>query len=177
MNQVQSFHDSIDRNVRAFQNYKPGSGWGKGVSHITFRDRSVKYLFFPHFHPYVAANRALVAGMKLSLMERLKENGLAGLEDSDTLYMPQPNTASGLPLTIIRGSTRGPLTATLSATRVTDGAVLSLTAGTPITLPDATVVSVPNGTTVVGTDGTTSVLAADTNLPLPGKLPVSSSTG
>src|SRR5438094_7941572 len=115
MNQAKSFHDSIDRNVRAYQNYKAGSGWGSGKTYITIRDRSVKYLFFPHFHPYVAANRALVPGMKLSLMERLKETGLAGLEDSDTLYMPQPNMASGQPLTRIPVSTRATLTALLSA--------------------------------------------------------------
>ena len=90
-----SFHNSIDA-ARAYQIYASEGRWIPVPIYIT--TRSVNYEFFPHFHPYVAANRARVPGMKLSLMERLKEGGLPELEDSDTLYMPQPNPPAGQPL-------------------------------------------------------------------------------
>src|SRR5205807_2221082 len=50
-------------------------------------------------------------------------------------------------------------------------------AGTPLTLPDLTTVTVPAGTLVFHTDGSSSNLAADTPFPLPGQIPISSSSG
>jgi hypothetical protein len=110
-------------------------------------------------------------------MERLKESGLTGLEDSDTLYMPQTNPPSDQPLTIVSGSTRATLAADTTAVRQADSAIVSLTAGTPLTLADGTTVTVPAHTVVSHTDGTVSNLSADTPFPLPGQIPVSSSSG
>jgi hypothetical protein len=175
-----SFHNMIDANARAFQVYTGDNGWIPFPIYITFKYRSANYQFFPHFHPYVAANRAAVPGMKLSLIERLKEGGLLELQDSDTLYMPQPNPPAGQPLqplTVVPNSTRATLSAATSAVRPSDGTVLSLSAGTPLTLPDGAAATVPAGTTVFHTDGSTSKLAADKAFPLPGQLPASSSSG
>ena len=71
----QSFHNTIDANARAYQLYTPG-GWISNPIYITFKERSLTYQFFPHFHPYVAGNRAFVPNMKLSLIERLREGDL-----------------------------------------------------------------------------------------------------
>lgn len=178
MKPTQSFHNTIDAAVKSYQVYTKPVGWGPFPIYISFKDRSLNYQFFPHFHPYVASNRAFVANMKLSLMERLKEGGLPELEDSDTLYMPQPNPPnSPLPLAVIAGSTRITLTASVSATRVSDGTSLTLAAGTPMTLPGGIVATVPKDTLVYHTDGSNTKLGADTPLPLPGQIPVSSSSG
>jgi hypothetical protein len=179
MNRSISFHNTVDANERAYQIYT-GVTWIPFPVYITVRERSLNYEFFPHFHPYVAASRAFVQGMQLSLIQRLNEGGLAELEGSDTLYLPQPNPPSGQPLQpllVISGSSRATLAADTSAVRPSDGATLALTAGTPMTLPDGTAVTVPAGTTVSHTDGSTSPLAADTPLTLPGHLPISSSSG
>jgi hypothetical protein len=177
---TQSFHNTIDTNARAYQLYNPAGRWIPFPIYITFKERSLNYLFSPHFHPYVAANRAFVPGMQLSLIQRLRDGGLPELEDSDTLYLPQPNPPAGQPmqpLTVIPGSTRATLSAGTSAVRPSDGTVLNLSAGTPLTLPDGTMVTVPILTPVLHTDGSTSNLAADTSFPLPGQIPISSSSG
>jgi hypothetical protein len=179
MNQAPSFHNSIDRNARAYQIFSAGS-WIPNQLYITLRERSLNYRFFPHFHPYVAANRAFVPGMQLSLIQRLQEGGLAALEDSDTLYLPQPNPPAGRslqPLVVVPGSTRAALSADATAVRPADGTTLSLAAGTPLTLPDGIIVTISSGTIVSHTDGSTSSLAANTPLTLPGQLPISSSSG
>jgi hypothetical protein len=175
----QSFHNTLDANARAYQMYS-NNGWEPWPHYITIRNRSLNYLFFPHFHPYVASNRAAMPGMKLSLMERMKEGGLPELEDSDTLYMPQPNPPSGQPLqplTVIPASTRATLAVGTSAVRPSDGAILSLAAGTPLTLPDLTNVTVPMGTEVYHSDGSSFNLGADQTFPLPGQIPVTFSNG
>jgi len=176
----QSFHDTVDLNARAYQIYTNPGGWVPFPIYITFRERSLTYQFFPHFHPYIAANRAFVPDLKLSLVERLKDGGLPELEDSDTLYLTQqtpPAIQPAQPLAVVPGSTRIALSAATSATRTSDGTVLSLNAGTPMTLPDGIVVTVPAGTLVFHTDGSTSNLAADTPLTLPGQLPISTASG
>jgi hypothetical protein len=177
---TQSFHNAIDTSARAYQLYDPAGRWIPFPIYITFKERSLNYLFSPHFHPYVAANRAFIPGMQLSLIQRLRDGGLPELEDSDTLYLPQPNPPAGQPLqplTVIPGSTRATLSAGISAVRPSDGTVLNLSAGTPLTLPDGTAVTVPASTPVLHTDGSTSNLAADTSFPLPGQIPISSSSG
>src|SRR5579872_453922 len=174
------FHNVIDTGMRPYQVYSPALGWQPFPTYITLRQRSLTYQFFPHFYPYVAANRAFVPNMQLSLMERLKEGGLAELEHSDTLYMPQPNPPSGQPvqpLNIIPGSTRAALAADATAIRPTDNATLSVSVGTPLTLPDGTIVNVPAQTVVLHADGTTSKLPADTQFPVPGQIPISVSSG
>ena len=177
---LQSFHNTIDLQARAYQIYTSDRGWISFPIYITIRDRSLNYQFFPHFHPYVAANRASIAGMKLSLVERLKEGGLTELGGSDALYMPQPNPPTGQPiqpLAVIPGSTRATLAATTTVVRPADGTNLSLTPGTPLTLPDLILVTVPAGTVVFHANGSSATLAADTPLTLPGELPVSFSSG
>jgi receptor-binding and translocation channel-forming TcA subunit of Tc toxin len=176
---TKSFHDAIDAEARAYLSYV-GGNWQPQPTSITLKQRTVAYQFFPHFHPYVAANRAFVPNMQLSLIARLMDGGLTELQDSDTLYMPQPNPPSGKPLqplAVISGSVRATLAGDTNATRTADGTSIALTAGTPLTLPDATQVTIPKGTTVFSTDGSSSKLNADTPLPLPGQLPVSSSNG
>jgi len=172
-----SFHNTIDLNTRGYQINTPG-GWIHYPTYISFKDRSLNYQFFPHFHPYVAGNRAFVPNMQLSLIERLKEGGFLELQASDILYMPQPNPANQpRPLVVVPGSTRATLSAAVSSLRPSDGATLSLVPGTPLTLPDGTVATVPAGTVVVHADGSTSKLPADTALTLPGQIPVTSSNG
>jgi hypothetical protein len=175
MNRQLSFHSTIDAALRAYQVQTSGFVWVPWP--ILVVDRSVGYTFQPHFHPYVSSNRAAVPAMQLSLMGRLTEGGLSAFEDSDTLYMPQPQAQTPQPLTVTPGSTRATLSSTTSATRVADGSTVSLSAGTPFTLPDGTAVTVPAGTAVAHTDGSGSVLAAATALTLPGNIPVSFSSG
>jgi len=174
----QSFHSTIDAGTRAYQNYTTSGGWQAYPNYITVRNRELNYQFFPHFHPYVAANRAWMSGMQLSLIKRLQEGGLSELEASDTLYMPQPNpTATPQPLWVIPGSTRAMLTQGINVTRSVDSSSVFLPAGTALTLPDSTSVTIPQNTVVLHTDGSSSPLGADTPLPLPGELPVSLSSG
>lgn len=172
-----SFHNTIDLNTRAYQINTTG-GWIPYPIYISFKNRSLNYQFFPHFHPYVAGNRAFVPNIQLSLIERLKEGGFPELQASDILYMPQPNPANQpQPLVVIPGSTRATLSAATAAVRSSDGATLSLAAGTPLTLPDGTVATVPAGTVVAHTDGSSSKLAVATPFSLPGQIPVTSSNG
>src|SRR6185437_16103366 len=80
-----SFHKSIDA-ARAYQTYSP-LGWIYRPPVITLRELNLTYQFFSHFHPYVP-----------DLIERLNDGGFPELQDSDTLYLPQPNPPSGQPL-------------------------------------------------------------------------------
>ena len=165
---MKSFHQSLDRQVRAYQKQAPGGVWHPGPTLVTTLQRSVKYQFFSHFHPYVPP-----------LIRRLNESGFSGLQDSDTLYLPQPNPPSGQPLQpfeALPNSTRARLSATTNATRP-DGTSVTLTAGTPLTLPNHTTVNIPAGTTVAHPDGTTSKLASPTSVELPGNLPIAFSSG
>lgn len=164
----QSFHNLVDANTRAYQVADNQFQWNPGQGYITTRNRSLTYQFFPHFHPYVP-----------QLISRLNDGGVAELQDSDTLYMPQPNPPTALkPLTVIPNSTRAILTENVSASRPSDGTTLSLTAGTPLTLPDQTIVTIPVGTTLARTDGSTfQAVAPPPQVLLPGNLPVSSSSG
>lgn len=174
----QSFHNTVD-SARANQLNTTTGRWGPYPT-VLPTDRSVSYQFFSHFHPYVGANRAFVPNAKLSLIERLKEGGLPELEASDILYLTQqtpPAVQPQQPLAVIQDSTRITLSADTSATRPSDGVILSLTAGTPLTLLDAGVVSVPKGTLVFKTDGSTINLSVDTPLTLPGQIPISSFHG
>jgi hypothetical protein len=161
---AQSFHNTIDAQARAYQFYN-GEIWINYNPFITLTNRKLSYQFFPHFHPYVP-----------DLIHRLNDGGLPELEDSDTLYLPQPNPPPGQPLTVIPDSTRATLLNAAAGSRP-DGSAAPLTAGTPLTLAHGTVVTVPSGTTVGHPDGSTTVLGADTPLTLPGLLPVSFSSG
>ncbi len=164
---TRSFHNSIDT-ARAYQAYT-GIDWQAIPLYVTLRDRSLTYQFFPHFHPYVP-----------SLIHRLNDGGFASLQDSDTLYLPQPNPPSGQPLqplTVIPDSTRATLATNVAGNRPNGGPAITLSAGTPLTLPSGTIVNVAAGTVVGHPDGSTSTLAAPVSFPLPGFLPLSFSSG
>src|SRR5258708_11919519 len=161
--QANSFHNSIDV-ARANQTYTVNEIWIP-PDFITLTYRSLMYQFSPHFQPYVA-----------DLIKRLNDGGVAELQQSDTLYLPQPNPPSGQPLqplNVIPNSTRATLSANVSGNRPNGGPAIALTAGTPLTLPDGTIVTVKAGTTVGHPDGSTGALAADVSFQLPGFLPVS----
>ncbi|MDR3483153.1 MAG: insecticidal toxin protein [Burkholderiaceae bacterium] len=172
-----SFHSSLDLQARPYQSYTV-DGWlpYTGGWSVTDRTQSVSYQFFPHFHPYVASNRAAISGQQTSLMQRLMVGGVTGLQASDTLYMPQPNPANGQavqPRTVTPNSTVATLTANVTAsTPGASGTSVSLPAGTALTLPDGTLVKIPAGTLVADTDGNGLKLAADANLTLPAQLPI-----
>jgi hypothetical protein len=155
-----SFHNIVDYSARAYQ-ASAVAGW-IGGRYITLRNRSLTYQFFPHFQPYV-----------LPLIQRLNDGGLPELQDSDTVYLPQPNT--GQPLTVLPDSTRAVLAATVTATK--NGGSVSLSAGTPLTLPNGTAISIAAGTTVAHTDGSTVKLGAAASVNLPGALPIFFSSG
>ncbi len=175
-----SFHNLVD-NARAYQTYTAAGAWKLFPPYITIRQRSLTYQMFPHFHPYVGGTRAAlpnVSAGQLSLIQRLNEGGVDELQDSDTLHMPQPNSPQGpSPLTVQPGSTRATLTATVTATRPSGGASISLPAGTPLTLPNGAQIKVPAGTVIANAKGGTTKLAADLTFPLPGEIPVLSASG
>ena len=121
MTASQSFHNTYDLQARSYQSYVKGR-WISGGRYITLRDRSVNYRFFSHFHPYV-----------VPLVHRLNEGGISALQDSDTLYLPQPSDSQ--PLVVFPDSTRATVSGTVNATRPA-GTPVALSAGTPVTLPD-----------------------------------------
>src|SRR5579862_6662074 len=127
MVQASSFHNSIDV-ARSYQAYTEAGGWENYSPYLTIRDRSLTYQFFTHFHPYVS-----------DLIKRLNDGGFPKLQESDTVYLPQPNPPSGQPLqplTVIPDSTRATLLADVTGTRPNGGVSIALTAGTPLSLPD-----------------------------------------
>ena len=156
-----SFHAIADEQIRPYQVNQAGK-WVTKTLYTTTLDRSVTYRFFPHFHPYVPA-----------LIQRLNDGGFAELQDTDTLYLPQPNPSG---LTVIPGSTQAILSANVTGKRP-DGTSVALNAGTPLTLPDAAQATIPAGTILVRPDGSTFPLASDATVALPGQLPVSVSSG
>jgi hypothetical protein len=163
----QSFHSSIDT-ARAFQTFT-SAGWITQPPFITLRDRSLTYRFFTHFHPYVP-----------DLIKRLNEGGFPALQESDTLYLPQPNPPSGQPmqpLTVVPNSTRATLLADVTGNRPNNGSSIALSAATPLILPDGTSVTVKAGTNVGRPDGSFATLGADVTFALPGSLPISFSSG
>jgi hypothetical protein len=173
---TESYHNTVDQAVRPFQNLT-GIGIYQPREPFVSQTQSLAYQFFPFFHPYVGRDRAFVQGVKLSLIQRLRDGGVAELQDSDTLYMPQPNPpASAQPLVVQPNSSRAVLTAAVSATRA-DGSAAALAAGTPLTLPDGASVTVASGASVSFVNGTTGVLAAALTFALPGQIPFSAASG
>lgn len=173
----QSFHNYLDQNVRPYQVYTTADIWVPTQTVIS-RTRSVSYQFFPFFHPYVGRDRAFVPGVMLSLIQRLRDGGVPELEQSDILYMPQPNPpASAQPLTVQPNSTRAILTGNITGTRPDDGTPVALTAGTPLNLPDGTTIEVAAGTVVSSLDGSTATLPSALSFLLPGQIPYSGTSG
>lgn len=158
----QSFHNTYDSRVRPYQTYAVGKGWRDG-HYVTLRDRSVEYEFFAHFHPYM-----------VQLVQRLNDGGIPELQDSDTLYLPQPSDSQ--PLVVLPHSTRAVIASVTNATR-DDGTPVSLTPGTPLTLPDGTYVQIAANTVVVNLDGTTAKVNPAATVTLPGSLPAAFSHG
>jgi hypothetical protein len=164
---AQSFHNSIDI-ARGYQVYN-GAAWAIVSPYITLRERSLSYQFFTHLHPYVP-----------DLIQRLNDGGFPELQESDTLYLPQPNPPSGQPLqplSVVPDSTRATLLTAVTGTRPNGGPAIALTAGTPLTLPQDTAVTVKGGTNVGHPDGSITLLNADASFNLPGFLPVSFPSG
>ena len=173
----QSFHKTIDQQVRPYQIYTTGGIWQFGQTTVT-RQESVSYRFYPFFHPYVGRDRSFVSGVPLSLIQLLNQGGVQELEGGDTLFMPQPNPpSSAQPIQVLPNSTRAILAANISGTRPGDSTVVPLTAGTPLNLPDGANVSIAAGTAVTFLDGTSGTLAAALNFALPGEIPYSGSSG
>jgi len=163
---AKSFHSIVDSAIRGYQTYQGGL-WQEFPPYITIRDRSLTYEFFSHFHPYVPA-----------LIARLNDGGFAELQDSDTLYLPQPNPPVGQPLqplTVQPGTTRATLLTNITATIARNS--LPMTAGTPVTLPDGATVVIAAGSTVVLPNGSTEKLAAAVTVATPGSIPASSGSG
>ena len=185
--QINSFHNIVDAHVRAYQtytnytNYTNDGAWKNILPYITTRERNLTYQFFPHFHPYIGGNRNVLAGVppaQLSLIQRLNDGGVSELQDSDTLYMPQPNSVKNpLPLEVLPDSVRATLATPVTGNRPNGGGSVSLSAGTPLTLPDGTSVNIAKDTPVAYPDGTTSQLTTAPTVQLPGNLPFSSSSG
>jgi hypothetical protein len=173
----QSFHNTVDQTVRPYQSFNSIGVW-EPVTKVVSRTESVAYQFYPFFHPYVGRDRSFVANMQLSLIQRLRDGGVTELEESDTLYMPQPNPASSAqPLQVQPNSTRATLVANVNGTRPGDTTLVPLTAGTPLNLPDGTNVTVATGTAVSYLNGSTGNLAAVLNFALPGEIPYSAGSG
>ena len=173
----QSFHNTVDQTVRPYQTYTSENVWAP-ASTVVSNTESVTYEFYPFFHPYVGRDRAFVRGMMLSLIQRLRDGGVTELEQSDTLYMPQPNPpSSAQPLQVQPGSTRATLAANVTGTRPGDGTSVALTAGTPLNLPDLTAVTVASNATVSNVSGQPVVLSNPLNFTLPGEIPFSGSSG
>lgn len=157
-----SFHTLVDAQIKGYQVYGAG-GWHLNKFYTTALDRSVTYRFFSHVHPYVQP-----------LVQRLNEGGIRLLQDTDTLYLPQALPPQ--PLQVIPDSTRAVLMANVTATRP-DGTNVALTAGTPFTLPHNVAVTIAAGTPTWRPDGGTFTLAAAAAVTLPGRLPISISSG
>jgi len=79
---MQSFHNLVDTQARGYLTYTGAGGWNQRPQYITFRQRSLTYQFFPHFHPYVGRSRAAlpnVSPAQLSLIQRLNDGGVSEL--------------------------------------------------------------------------------------------------
>ena len=115
-----------------------------------------------------------------SLIQRLNTSGFPALQDSDTLYLPQPNPPSGQPmqpLTPIADSTRATLMANVTGHRPGGGPAVALSAGTPLTVPAGATITVAANTVVGHPDGSTTTLNAPLTFALPGLLPATASSG
>lgn len=166
MNPVKSFHNIVDEQVRRYQVYN-GATWGFGNPYTKTGIKDVTYQFYAHFHPYVA-----------NLIQNLDNGGIAGLQASDTIYLPDSPSvpSSGSPLVVEANTTRAILLSTVAVT-LSSGTTVNLTPGTPITLPDNTGITLPNPTTVLFTDGSTGTLTTAPLVKLPGVIPASSPSG
>src|SRR5436189_4371700 len=75
-----AFHGSVDSiTSKHLDDWWDGDGvvTVTGERHIVTQTRTMRYRFYPHFHPYVG-----------ELVKRLIEKSVAGLQAADTDYMP-----------------------------------------------------------------------------------------
>lgn len=155
-----SFHSSVDTLLPSFQRYFP-----QPISDPlkpfwrTYRDITLAYRFYPHFHPYV-----------LPLAEALTDGGAPALQALNTQYISNPDQT----LQTIPNSTRAVLNAAINTTD-SQGTAVTLLSGTPLTLPDGTVLVLPAGT-VMTVNGSTCTLSANANITLPGVIPANGSS-
>jgi hypothetical protein len=126
------FHLYLDQKVRPYWAYIPRKQeWTTTVvqKHTVIQDRTLSYLFQPHFHPYVG-----------SLVSRLLQHSVGGLQAADTEYRTNEDgtlqAIDGTPRAVLQDGVQQALT---------DGAVVTLAADTPVELQEGTAITCPDG--------------------------------
>src|SRR5689334_8177448 len=116
MPELTRFHNYYDARVVATMRQPPVRNQTVIVrKHRTIQDRTLRYTFTPHYHPYVP-----------QLVQRLVQQSVPGLQSIDTEY-----------------ATPAVLNATVQGTQA-DGVSTTLTAGQMVQLPDGALINVPD---------------------------------
>ena len=125
---VKRFHGSTDRSFAREQTSVPEIGISEGpdLARVNILERSLRYRFYSHFHPYPD-----------ELIKRLIKGSVMGLQDADTDYSEE-----ALPQ-----STRVKMPDDRIVT-LPDDIEISLAGGGPVTLPSSDLMSFPEGTEV-----------------------------
>ncbi len=165
-----NFHTGIDQNIRAYQIYQSGLGWGPNpVTVLTTYNVSLAYQFYPHLHPYVLP-LARTLSQTDSVFDMLAMN---------ILYATNPDGS----LQAIADSTRALLSSLPAGAQLLDGAGNPAVAGAPLSIlngASATLaIQIPAGTGYGNADGSTGTLAAAlaVTLALPIPIPNSPTSG
>src|SRR6266568_89557 len=171
-----AFHGSLDTNLS-----KSLDSWGEGVGvvtvtgerHIVTQTRTLRYRFYPHFHPYVR-----------ELAKRLIEKSVPGLQAADTDYVQNSDgTFQTLPFSFqvalpvglaLQLPRPGKPTETEKITlpgsvtvMLPDGVKIKLVDGNEATLPGSVIAhDSQRGTRVVQVDGKSADLDSGTVVPL-----------
>lgn len=134
---TRKFHGSADR--RLAQDPAPSSELGRSreldLERVNILERSLRYRFYPHFHPYPD-----------ELIKRLIEGSVRGLQDADTEY------AEDEPL-VLPNSTLVRMPDGRSAT-LRDGIRVRLDDHTNVRLPDSRLLSLSEGSSLTFRDET-----------------------
>ncbi|HEY1765299.1 MAG TPA: hypothetical protein VGF85_10275 [Opitutaceae bacterium] len=171
MNAVEAnFHTGIDQNVRAYQIYQQGLGWGYNpVTILTTYNVSLSYQFYPHLHPYV-----------LQLARTLSQtDSVFDMLGMSVLYATNPDGS----IQAIDDTTRALLAGLPGGAQLLDGAGNPAVAGAPLSILNGAAASlqvqIASGTGFVNADGSAGTLAAGlaTTLSLPIPIPNSPTTG
>ncbi len=165
-----NFHTGIDQNLRAYQIYQQGIGWGPNpVTVLTTYNVSLSYQFYPHLHPYV-----------LQLARTLSQtDSVFDLLAMNVLYATNPDGS----LQAIDDSTRAILSSLPAGAQLLDGAGNPAVAGAPLSILNGASstlqIQIPSGTGYVNADGSTGSLAAAlaVTLALPIPIPNSPTSG
>ena len=171
MNAVEAnFHTGLDQNVRAYQIYQQGIGWGKNpVIFLTTYNVSLSYQFYPHLHPYV-----------LQLARTLSQtDSVYDMLGMSVLYATNPDGS----IQAIDDSTRAFLAGLPGGAKIVDGAGKPAVTGAPLSIlngsPATLQVQIAAGTGYLKADGSSGTLAAAlvTTLTLPIAIPNSPTSG